>query len=214
MTLYLTGDADADRLLEDDPFALLVGMVLDQQVPMERAFSAPKELRDRLGGKLDVGQIAAMAPDELAAAFSAKPALHRFPAAMAERVQAVARILVERYGGDAAAVWASAADGAELLANLRSLPGFGEQKAKIFLALLAKRLGVRPRGWQRAAGPYGEKGSFVSVADIDSVEALNRVREHKRQMKAAAKAAAGVDAPPPERRAGAAAPAAGRSKRR
>jgi uncharacterized HhH-GPD family protein len=215
MTLYLTGDPAADRLLEDDPFALLVGMVLDQQVPMERAFSAPKELRERLGGRLDAGQVAAMAPDDLAAAFSAKPALHRFPAAMAERVQAVAKLLVERYGGDAAAVWTTAADGAELLANLRSLPGFGEQKAKIFLALLGKRLGVRPPGWERAAGPYGEKGSFVSVADIDGVEALNRVREHKRQMKAAAKSVAGAaDAPGPQRRAAASAATAGRAKRR
>ncbi|MCU1490159.1 MAG: hypothetical protein JWM85_1564 [Acidimicrobiaceae bacterium] len=190
MGLHLAGEQAADQLLENDPFALLIGMVLDQQVPLERAFSAPLALRERLGGELSVRGVAAIDPEQLAAAFSAKPALHRFPGAMAERVQRLAQLLEERFDGDAAAVWTSASDGTELLANVRSLPGFGEQKARIFVALLGKRLGVRPSGWERAAGSFGEPGSFASVADIDSPEALARVREHKRQMKLAAKALA------------------------
>lgn len=190
MSWYLTGDETADALLADDALALLIGMVLDQQVPMERAFSAPRDLYDRLGGRLDVGEIATMDHDKLVAAFSERPALHRFPASMAERVQAVAGIVVDQYGGDAGAIWNTAADGNELLKRLRALPGFGEQKAKIFMALLAKRLGVQPPGWEKVTGPFGKKGSYVSVADIDSPEAMQRVRAHKRDMKAAAKAAA------------------------
>ncbi|HVB05391.1 MAG TPA: HhH-GPD-type base excision DNA repair protein [Acidimicrobiales bacterium] len=194
MAWYLTGDETADALLADDPLALLIGMVLDQQVPMERAFSAPRDLRERLGGRLDVTEIAGLDHDRLVAAFSERPALHRFPAAMAERVQAVANIVVDEYGGDAGAIWNTAADGKELMKRLRALPGFGEQKAKIFLALLGKRLGVRPAGWEEAAGPFGKAGSFVSVADIDSPEAMERVRDHKREMKAAAKSAANLPA--------------------
>jgi len=185
--LYLSGDEKADALLVEDPFALLIGMVLDQQVPMERAFSAPYVLRERLGGELGVEQIAAMAPDTLAAVFSERPALHRFPGAMAERVQLLARRLIENFGGDAAAVWSGAADGKELLRNVRSLPGFGEQKARIFIALLGKRLGVEPPGWRAAAGAFGNPGTFSSVADIDGPDALLAVRQHKAEVKAAVK---------------------------
>ena len=186
--LPLTGDAAADDLLETDPLALLIGMLLDQQVPMERAFHSPYDLKERMGGRLDAAEIADAEPDELAAIFSRTPALHRFPGSMAARTQAMCRILVDQYGGRAAAVWESAADGDQLLANVKALPGFGEQKARIFIALLAKRLGVKPPGWKKVAGPFGETGYF-SVADINSAEALAKVRQHKQAMKAAAKAA-------------------------
>lgn len=189
-TLALTGDEAADALLATDPLALVIGMVLDQQIPLERAFRSPLDLQDRLGGMLDAGAIAAMDPDALAAVFGAKPALHRFPGSMAARVQAVCRLVIEEYGGDAAAVWTSVTTGQELLANVKALPGFGEQKARIFIALLGKQLGVRPRGWEEAAAPFGEPGTFRSVADIDSPDALAKVRQYKQQMKAAAKAEA------------------------
>ncbi|HUY30998.1 MAG TPA: HhH-GPD-type base excision DNA repair protein [Acidimicrobiales bacterium] len=190
MALHLTGDPAADQLLSEDPFALLVAMVLDQQIPLERAFAAPLALRARLGGELDAAHVAAMDPDALVAAFSEKPALHRFPAAMAARVQLLARLLVDRYGGDAARVWTTAADGRELLAHVKSLPGFGPQKAQIFVALLGKRLGVSTPGWAEAAGPFGDAGSYRSVADVDGPEALAKVREHKQALKAAAKSVA------------------------
>jgi uncharacterized HhH-GPD family protein len=185
--LYLSGTAAADTFLAEDPFALLIGMVLDQQVPMERAFSAPYELRTRLNGELSVKGIATMPTDALVAAFSEKPALHRFPAAMAERTQLLARTLLDRFDGDAAAVWERAADGTELMHNVRTLPGFGEQKARIFIALLGKRLGVNPPGWERAAGAFGAAGTFASVADIDGPDALAKVRQHKADVKAAQK---------------------------
>ena len=169
--LWLTGDHDADALLSSEPLALLIGMVLDQQIPMERAFKAPFDLKERLGGTLDPTAIAAMAPEELAAVFGAKPALHRFPRSMAGRVQEVCGAVVETYGGDASAIWTTAEDGKELLANVKALPGFGDQKARIFVALLGKQVGVRPPGWEKAAGAYGEAGSYRSVADIDSAEA-------------------------------------------
>jgi uncharacterized HhH-GPD family protein len=192
VVLYLSGDTTADTLLGSNPFALLMGMVLDQQVPLERAFSAPNQLTERIG-PIDAKRIAAMDLEELTAAFSEKPALHRFPAAMAERTQKAAQIIVDRYDGDTAKLWEDAPDGKTLLANLRALPGFGEQKAKIFLALLGKQLAIEPPGWREASAPYGEKGSFFSVADIDGPEALLRVREHKRDMKAAAKSVAQLD---------------------
>ncbi len=188
MSLYLTGDKAADDLLSTDPLALLVGMVLDQQIPLEKAFRSPFELKERLGGSLDAATLASMDPDRLAEVFSARPALHRFPKAMARRVQEVCALLVDDYGGDAAAVWTTAVDGKQLLANVKALPGFGEQKARIFVALLGKQLGVRPAGWARAAGPYGEPATFRSVADIDSPEALAKVRQYKQRMKAKAKA--------------------------
>ena len=197
MALYLSGDPEADALLSEDPLALLIGMVLDQQVPLERAFSSPRDLRDRLGGQLDAGAIAAMDPAELAAVFSERPALHRFPASNAGRVQQLCQIIVDEYGGDAARVWEGASSGTELLRRVRALPGFGEQKAKIFVALLGKQLGVRPKGWQEVSKPFGDKGTDFSVADITSKESLLRVRAHKAQLKAAAKARASALAPSP-----------------
>src|SRR5579872_425119 len=188
--LHLSGDADADKLLSEDPLALLIGMVLDQQVPLERAFSSPRDLKDRLGGDLDASEIADMDPDRLVAVFSERPALHRFPAANAKRVQDMCRILVDEYEGSASNVWSTASTGDELLKRVRALPGFGEQKARLFVALLAKQLGVRPKGWESAAGKFGEKGSFLSVADITDGASLGKVRAYKQQMKAAAKAAA------------------------
>ena len=189
-TLPLTGDAPADELLEREPLALLIGMLLDQQVPMERAFHSPYELKERLGGRLDAAGIAGMDPDELAAVFAMRPALHRFPGSMAARTQELCRHLVEHHGGRAEAVWTDAASGKELLARLRALPGFGEQKARIFVALLAKRRGVTPPGWEDAAGAYAKPGWF-SVADVDGPESLARVREHKRAVKAEARARTG-----------------------
>ncbi len=188
--LWLTGIPEADELLSSDPLALLIGMVLDQQVPFERAFKSPSDLRERLGGHLDPAAIAAMPPDELVEAFAARPALHRFPRSMAGRVQQVCAEITTTYGGDTAAIWTSAPDGKTLLGNLRALPGFGDQKARIFVALLGKRLGVRPPGWEEAAGPYGEPGTFRSVADIDSPEAMSKVRRFKQQAKAEARAKA------------------------
>lgn len=187
-SLPLTGDPAADALLSADPLALLIGMLLDQQVPMEKAFRGPYDLKARMDGRLDAAEIAAMDADELAAVFKGPPALHRYPASMAGRTQELCRALVERYDGDAAGVWSSATTGQELFANLKALPGFGEQKARIFTALLAKRMGVTPPGWEDVAGPYGQPGHF-SVADVDGPDALAAVREHKKAMKAAAKAA-------------------------
>ena len=190
MALYLSGDPEADAFLSEDPLALLIGMVLDQQVPLERAFSSPRDLRDRLGGQLDVGAIAAIDPAELAEVFSQRPALHRFPASNAGRVQQLCQIIVSDYDGDAARVWEGASSGTELLRRVRALPGFGEQKAKIFVALLGKQLGVRPPGWQEVSKPFGDKGTHYSVADITSKESLLRVRAHKAEIKAAAKSKA------------------------
>lgn len=188
--LHLAQDADADRLLSSDPLALLIGMVLDQQIPLERAFSSPRDLKARLGGRLDAEEIAAMDPDDLAAKFAARPALHRFPAANAKRVQELCRIVVEEYGGRADAVWATASDGDDLYRRVKALPGFGEQKARIFIGLLGKQLGVRPAGWDEAAGRFGQPGTYMSVADIVDLESLGRVRAYKQEMKAAAKKAA------------------------
>ena len=188
MILPLTGDPKADQLLEEDPLALLIGMLLDQQVPMEKAFRGPYELKERMGGRLDAGEIAALDGEALATMFKGPPALHRYPGSMAGRTRDLCRALLERYDGDAESVWRSAATGQELFANLKALPGFGEQKARIFTALLAKRMDVTPPGWEEVAGPYGQLGHF-SVADIDGPEALAAVREHKKAMKAAAKAA-------------------------
>ena len=185
--LPLTGDPEADRLLATDPLALLIGMLLDQQVPMERAFHSPYDLKERMGDRLDAAEIASMDGETLASLFRGPPALHRYPASMAGRTQDLCRALVERYDGDAGRVWTDAGTGKELFANLKALPGFGEQKARIFTALLAKRFGVAPPGWEDVAGPYGRPGHW-SVADIDGPEALARVRQHKREIKAAAKA--------------------------
>ena len=178
----VTGDPAADELLTAEPLALLIGMLLDQQVPMEWAFVAPYRLRERIGG-LDAEKIAAMPPDDLKAVFAAKPALHRYPGSMATRTHALCTTIVEEYGGDPERIWKDAKSGDELLARLRALPGFGEEKSKIFLALLGKRLGVAPEGWEKAAKPFSDK-TKRSVADIDSPEALAKVREWKRAQKA------------------------------
>lgn len=185
--MHLAQDADADALLATEPLALLIGMLLDQQIPLEHAFAGPHTLRDRLGHDLDAREIADYDPDELAALFARPRAIHRYPNSMATRVQALCRQIVDTYDGDAGSVWTQAADGPDLLRRLRSLPGFGEQKARIFLALLGKQLGVRPAGWREAAGPYGEQGSYRSVADIVDSDSLAQVRSYKQQMKAAAK---------------------------
>lgn len=188
-TLQLAQDPEADALLESNPFALLVGMLLDQQIPLEVAFAGPKKIAERMGG-VDAREIADYDPEKFAALCAERPAVHRFPGSMAKRIQALAQIIVDRYDGDAAAVWASGdPDGAEVLARLRELPGFGDQKARIFLALLGKQYGVTPKGWRKAAGDYGKAGSHLSVADIVDGGSLEKVRAYKKQMKAAAKAA-------------------------
>lgn len=185
-TLQLAQDKEADRLLSTNPFALLVGMVLDQQVPLEWAFRGPKELEQRLGGPLGASSLADMDPEKLTELFARRPSLHRYPASMAKRVQALASEVATTYGGDAAAIWKGVGSGRELLARVKALPGFGDQKARIFVALLAKQLGVRPPGWEQVAAPYSEPGSFRSVADIVDEASLARVREFKKSMKAAA----------------------------
>jgi uncharacterized HhH-GPD family protein len=186
-TLHLTGDVAADTLLSTDPLALLVGMLLDQQVPMEVAFAGPAKLRDRLG-TLDPGTLATLPVEDLADACRRPPAVHRYPAAMAARIQALCAQVVDRYAGDAAAIWTSGSpDAAEVLRRLAALPGFGPQKSRIFLALLGKQLGVDVPGWREATGGYGEDGVFRSVADVVDADSLGRVRETKRAVKAAAR---------------------------
>jgi len=188
--LRLSGDPEADRLLSTDPLALLIGMVLDQQVPLEWAFAGPAELRRRLGRDLDTKEIASMDPEVLAGLFSAKPALHRYPGSMAGRVQDLCRTIVADYGGKPDGIWEGVGSGTELLDRVRRLPGFGEQKAKIFVALLGKQLGVRPDGWRESSSPYGDPDTFRSVADITDAGSLDRVRAFKQEMKAKNKAAA------------------------
>lgn len=190
MPVTLSQNTEADALLDRDPLALLIGMVLDQQVPLEKAFSSPLELTKRLGHDLDVTELAEYDSDELASIFAQRPALHRFPTSMAGRVQGVARVLVADYDGDVSRLWAGVEDGHELLARIEALPGFGGQKAAIFLALLGKQRGVRPPGWQEAAGEFGQDGVYMSVADIVDADSLLRVRDYKQRQKAAAKAAA------------------------
>jgi uncharacterized HhH-GPD family protein len=185
-------DAEANELLTRSPLALLVAMLLDQQVPLERAFSAPRDLVRRLGHEPTAEELASFSPEELAAIFSQRPALHRFPRAMAARAQDLARLIVAEYDADAGAVWNTATSGAELLKRVSALPGFGEQKAKIFVALLGKQLGVRPPGWREAAGVFGSEGSYMSVADISDSDSLARVRSYKQAIKAATKAQASV----------------------
>ncbi|MFE7860902.1 HhH-GPD-type base excision DNA repair protein [Streptomyces sp. NPDC057403] len=190
VTLHLAQDPKADELLGRSPLAALVGMLLDQQVPMEWAFKGPRTIAGRLGADdLDAHEIAAQDPEAFVALLSEKPAVHRYPGSMAKRIQQLCQYLVEHYDGNAELVWKGVADGRELLRRLQDLPGFGRQKAQIFLALLGKQLGVRPEGWREAAGAYGETESFRSVADITGPESLARVRAHKQEMKAAAKAA-------------------------
>ena len=193
MAMHITGDAAADRLLTDDPLALLVGMLLDQQVAMETAFSGPLKISER-AGTMDAAALASFDPEAFAELFQATPAVHRFPGSMAARVQALCAAVERDWAGDASAIWTTpvaghgeAPDGPTVLKRLKALPGFGEQKARIFLALLGKQCGFTGAGWREASAPYGEEGSFRSVADIVSPESLAKVREHKRAMKAAAK---------------------------
>jgi uncharacterized HhH-GPD family protein len=185
--LRLTGDPEADQLLTDDDNALLIGMVLDQQVPMEKAFSGPLVIAQRMDGRLDVAKIAAMSEDEFVALCSERPAIHRFPAAMAKRVRQLCQALTEEYDGEATNVWRDVPSGDELKAKLARLPGFGQDKAAIFTAVLGKQRGVTPDGWRTSAGYYGEPDTFRSVADIVDDDSLQKVRETKRSVKAAKK---------------------------
>ncbi len=189
LTLNLTGQQDADRLLADDSLALLIGMLLDQQVPMETAFIGPKKIADRMGG-LDVRRIAEFDPEEFAALCSQTPAVHRFPGSMAKRIQALCTYLLEEYDGSVDALWTEDdPDGKEVLKRLKALPGYGDQKARIFLALLGKQIDVQPKGWRAAAGAYGDDGSRRSIADVTDAKSLLEVREFKRAAKAEARAA-------------------------
>ena len=189
--LWLTGDAEADQLLTEDDNALLIGMVLDQQVPMEKAFSGPLVIAQRMGGRLDVAAISAMSEDDFVALCSRPPAIHRFPAAMAKRVRQVCQVLTEDYDGQAANLWKDARSGNEVKANLERLPGFGSDKAAIFTAVLGKLRGITPDGWRVAAGYYGEPDTFRSVADIVDSDSLQKVRETKKSVKAAKKEMSG-----------------------
>ena len=186
MGLNITGDPAADKVLDESPFALLAGMMLDQQYPMEHAFRGPAKVLERFGS-LEPSAIAAADPDEFAALCSTPPAVHRFPGSMATRLQALAAVVEEKYEGRTERLWTEAVDGRDLLRRIKELPGFGTQKAQIFVALLAKQLDVRPAGWEEAVGAYAEPG-FRSVADVVDPASLQKVREFKKQKKAAAKA--------------------------
>ncbi len=185
MAIHITGDDHADQVLTESPFALLVGMLLDQQFPMERAFEGPAKVLDRFGS-LDPAQVAAAEPEQFASLCAEPPAVHRFPGSMAERIQTLARLVVEDYDGRAERIWTEAKDGKDLLARLKALPGFGAQKSRIFAALLAKQLGVRPAGWEQAVGDYALDG-YRSVADVVDTASLEKVRAYKKEQKAAAK---------------------------
>jgi uncharacterized HhH-GPD family protein len=188
-TLAITGNSAADHLVNTDPLALLLAMMLDQQVPMEWAFLGPWNLRERLGGELDARAIAAMGEDAVEAVFRDKPALHRYPGSMGKRAYALCQFVVDEYDGEPARIWTEAKDGAALLARLNALPGYGTEKAKIMLAILGKRLGVAPDGWVEAAAPFSDS-TPRSVADVSSPETLARVREWKQAQKAKKKSKA------------------------
>jgi uncharacterized HhH-GPD family protein len=192
MTLHITGDDHADQVLTDSPFALLVGMMLDQQYPMEHAFAGPAKVLDRFGS-IEPSAIAAADPAEFKALCSTPPAIHRFPGSMAERLQTLAAIVEDKYGGRTERLWTEASSGADLVQRLMELPGFGKQKAQIFAALLAKQLDVRPEGWEAAVGDYSLEG-YRSVADVTDRASLQKVRDYKQQKKAAAKSAASAQA--------------------
>ena len=183
--LRLALDPAADEYLTQDPLALLIGMLLDQQFPMERAFAAPYLLAERLGHRPSAAELADFDPDELAAIFARPPVLHRYPRSMAARVQALCHRLVDDYGGDAGRIWEAVGAADEVYRRLRSLPGFGEQKARIFIALLGKQCGIQPSGWREVAGPYGEDGSRRSIADVTDERSLQEVRRQKKEAKAA-----------------------------
>ncbi len=182
-TLYITGDPDGDGLLNSDPLALLIGMLLDQQVPMEWAFGAPPKLKERLGGTIDAARIAALPLEELEVMFKGPPALHRFPGSMAKRTQQACQHLVDHHGGRAEDVWEGAADAEDLFKRLSAIPGYGKEKSKIFMALLAKRFGIAPEGWEAVAAPFSD-AERRSIADSESPEALLEVRAWKKAMKA------------------------------
>ncbi|HJQ47179.1 MAG TPA: HhH-GPD-type base excision DNA repair protein [Amycolatopsis sp.] len=185
--LHLTGDAEADKLLSEDPFALLTGMLLDQQIAMEIAFAGPKKIAERMHG-FSVGKIAESDLDEFVELCVTKPAIHRYGGSMARRVHALASYIVEHYDGRTEGIWTDGEpDGKEVLKRLKALPGYGDQKARIFLALLGKQRGVQPKGWRAAAGAYGDQGSHRSIADVTSAESLAEVRAFKKAAKAAAK---------------------------
>ncbi len=186
MTLSLPIDADANDLLSRSPLALLIAMLLDQQVPLEKAFTSPRDLGRRLGHEPSARELAEFDPEALAAIFSQKPALHRYPRSMAGRVQQMCRLIADRYQGEAANLWSGDVTGSELLARISQLPGFGPDKARILLALLGKQYGVQPAGWREAAGRFGEEGSHCSVADIVDDASLAAVRSYKQSMKATA----------------------------
>ena len=171
-----TENPEANRLLESDPLALLIGMVLDQQVKMEKAFNGPLELKRRLG-HLDAREIASMDPDRLLKVFRERPALHRFPGSMSQRVQALCRAVIKDYGGDAGAVWNQARDGDDLAARIKRLPGFGDMKVKILVTVLAKKFDVRPAGWEKYAA------TWHTIADVDSLETMEQARVVKREMR-------------------------------
>jgi uncharacterized HhH-GPD family protein len=196
--LRFSGNDQADQLVSDDPLALLIGMVLDQQITIEQAFRGPAELVNRLdlAVPIDPHRIAAMDPDVLAQAFSRKPSIHRYPASMAMRVHDLCRVVAHEYAGDASRIWQGAHDGTELRTRVEALPGFGSRKARIFVALCGKQLGVRPPGWERASHPFGEPGSFLSVADVVDTASLAEVRRRKREAKAAAKTRRGAPGAP------------------
>jgi uncharacterized HhH-GPD family protein len=185
--IRIAQDAHADEVLSGSPFALLVGMLLDQQYPMEHAFRGPAKILDRFGS-IEPAAIAAADPEEFAALCATPPAIHRYPGSMAARVQALAQHVVDEYDGHAERLWEEAGSGKELMRRLQALPGYGKQKAQIFTALVGKQLGVRPDGWEQAAGDYAETGSFRSVADVIDADSLERVRAFKKEKKAAAKA--------------------------
>jgi uncharacterized HhH-GPD family protein len=189
VAIWMPVEPEANELLTRSPLALLIAMLLDQQVPLEKAFSGPLELVRRLGHEPTVAELAEFDPDALAEIFSERPALHRYPRAMSARVQDLARLIMEQYDGEPAQVWESASSGTQLLKQVAALPGFGAQKAQIFVALLGKQLGVRPDGWQEASGAFGDEGTRFSVADITDEETLRQVRAHKAALKAAAKTA-------------------------
>ena len=189
MALHLTADDAADDLLTRNPLALMIGMLLDQQIAMETAFTGPLKIEQRVGS-VDAATLASFDPEELVALFRETPAVHRYPGSMAGRVQELCRAVVDDWGGDASAIWTQGdPDGPTVLKRLKALPGYGEMKAKIFLALLGKQCGFDGEGWRAASAPYGDEGTLRSVADITSPETLAQVREFKREMKAAARAA-------------------------
>ncbi len=185
--LTIAQDPAADKVLSEDPFALLVGMLLDQQFPMERAFAGPAKVLERFG-TLDPAAVAAAEPEGFADLCATPPAVHRYGRSMAGRIQALAVVVRDEYGGDAASLWTTAPTGRELVARLRALPGFGDQKARIFAALVGKQLGVRPDGWEEACGDYARPG-YRSVADVTGPDSLQKVRDHKKDVKAAARSA-------------------------